>query len=269
MMVIGTLALTGFPLTAGYFSKDMIIEVSHAADTEIAHVAFVLLVIAAFLTSFYSWRLIFMAFYGTPRHDEETAKHVHESPLVMLLPLAILAAGALLAGYLAKDYFIGEDYAGFWRKAIFTGPQNHVLEEAHHNTPPVISWLPTVMMVAGFALAWFSYIYAPSTPAWAIRHFKPIHSFLYNKWYIDELYDWVFVRPFKWLSRVLWKTGDGTIIDGLGPDGISARVIDITNRVVRLQSGFVYHYAFVMLIGITAIVSYFAYVYWAQFWKGF
>ena len=268
MMVIGTLALTGFPLTAGYFSKDMIIEAAHAQGSEVAYYAFILLVIAAFLTSFYSWRLIFMAFFGTPRHDEETAKHVHESPLVMLVPLGILAAGALTAGYLAKEFFIGEHYAAFWRKALFTAPENHILEAAHH-TPELIAFLPTIMMVAGFALAWFSYIYAPSTPAWAMRNFKPIHAFLYNKWYFDELYDWIFVRPFKWLSRVFWKTGDGAIIDGLGPDGISARVIDITNRVVRLQTGFVYHYAFVMLIGIALIVSYFAYVYWAQFWKGF
>jgi NADH-quinone oxidoreductase subunit L len=102
-----------------------------------------------------------------------------------------------------------------------------------------------------------------------MRTFKPIHAFLYNKWYFDELYDWLFVRPYIWLSRQLWKTGDGRIIDGLGPDGISARVIDVTNRVVRLQTGFVYHYAFVMLIGVALIVSYFAYIYWAQFWKGF
>ncbi len=268
MMVIGTLALTGFPLTAGYFSKDTIIEASHAAPGEIAHWAFILLVVAAFLTSFYSWRLIFMAFFGKARHDEETAKHVHESPWVMLLPLVVLATGALIAGYLGKEFFVGEGYGAFWRGALHTGPENHVLEEAHH-TPELIAWLPTIMMIAGFALAWFSYIYAPSTPAWAMRTFKPIHAFLYNKWYFDELYDWIFVKPFKWLARTLWKTGDGRIIDGLGPDGISARVIDITNRVVRLQTGFVYHYAFVMLIGVALIVSYFAYIYWAQFWKGF
>ncbi len=268
LMVVGTLALTGFPLTAGYFSKDMIIEASHAAHGEVAHYAYILLVIAAFLTSFYSWRLIFMAFFGEPRHDEETAKHVHESPYVMLVPLAVLAAGSLGAGYLAKGFFVGEHYSAFWRGALFTGPENHILEEAHH-TPELIALLPTIMMVAGFALAWFSYIYAPSTPAWAMRTFKPIHAFLYNKWYFDELYDWLFVRPFKWLSRQLWKTGDGAIIDGLGPDGISARVIDITNRVVRLQTGFVYHYAFVMLIGIALIITYFAYVYWALVWKGF
>ena len=268
MMIIGTLALTGFPFTAGYFSKDMIIEASHAAHGEVAHYAFIALVVAAFLTSFYSWRLVFMAFFGEARHDEETAKHIHESPLVMLIPLGILALGALVAGYFGKAYFIGEEYSGFWRTSLFTGPENHILEEAHH-TPELIAMLPTIMMVAGFALAYLAYIAVPAMPAWTMRTFKPIHAFLYNKWYFDELYDWLLVRPFKWLARTLWKTGDGRIIDGLGPDGISARVIDITNRVVKLQTGFIYHYAFVMLIGIALIVSYFAYIYWAQFWSGF
>jgi NADH-quinone oxidoreductase subunit L len=268
MMVIGTLALTGFPLTAGYFSKDMIIEAAHARHTEVSEYAFILLVVAAFLTSFYSWRLIFMAFFGGPRHDEETHSHVHESPAVMLVPLGVLALGALVAGYLAHGYFIGEGNSGFWRNSLFNAPDNHILEAAHHG-PEWVSWLPTIMMAGGFALAYLAYIAFPALPAVTIRNFRPIHAFLYNKWYFDELYDWIFVRPFKWLSRVLWKTGDGAIIDGLGPDGISARVIDITNRVVRLQTGFVYHYAFVMLIGIALITSYFAYVYWAQFWKGF
>ncbi|MGB0084328.1 MAG: NADH-quinone oxidoreductase subunit L [Rhodomicrobiaceae bacterium] len=269
MMVIGTLALTGFPLTAGFFSKDAIIEASYAAHGEVAHYAYILLVIAAFLTSFYSWRLIFMAFFGAPHYDEETAKHVHESPLVMLVPLAALATGALIAGYLAKDFFIGEHTSAFWRNALFTPPAGAAPHEQATSGLDWVAWLPTLMMAGGFAIAWFSYIAVPSTPAVAIRVFKPIHAFLYHKWYFDELYDWIFVRPYKWLARQLWKTGDGRIIDGLGPDGISARVVDITNRVVRLQTGFVYHYAFVMLIGIALIISYFAYLYWAQFWKGF
>ena len=267
MMVVGTLALTGFPFTSGYFSKDMIIEAAHARHTQVAEYAFILLAIAAFLTSFYSWRLIFMAFFGKPRYDEHHV-HPHESPLVMLLPLGVLALGALAAGYFAHEYFIGEGYAGFWRTSLFTGPDNHILDAAHHG-PEWVAWLPTVMMAGGFLVAYLSYIAFPEVPAWAMRTFRPIHAFLYNKWYFDELYDWIFVRPFKWLARVLWKTGDERIIDGLGPDGISARVVDITNRVVRLQTGFVYHYAFIMLIGIALITSYFAYVYWPLFWKGF
>jgi NADH-quinone oxidoreductase subunit L len=268
LMTVGTLALTGFPLTAGFFSKDAIIEVAHASHRETAHYAFILLVIAAFLTSFYSWRLVFMAFFGKPRHDEKTASHVHESPWVMLAPLVLLAIGALVAGFAAKDFFIGEGYGAFWRSALFTKPDNRILEEAHH-APAWIAALPTVMMVLGFAVAWLSYIAFPETPKTVMRMFKPIHAFLYNKWYFDELYDFIFVRPMKWLSRMLWKVGDGLVIDGLGPDGISARVIDITNRVVRLQTGFVYHYAFVMLVGIALIVTYFAWVYWAQLARGF
>jgi NADH-quinone oxidoreductase subunit L len=287
-MVIGTLALTGFPLTAGYFSKDLIIEVTHAKHTEVAEYAFILLVVAAFLTSFYSWRLIFMTFFGKP-HDQKLAAghhhgddhhaaaagdgrghHVHESPWVMLVPLFVLALGALFAGLLFAFFFVDPEksYAGFWRASLYVAPENHILQEAHHG-PGWVAWLPTAMMAAGFALAYIAYIAVPTLPAWTVRTFKPIHAFLYNKWYFDELYDWIFVRPFKWLSRMLWKTGDGRIIDGLGPDGISARVIDITNRVVRLQTGFVYHYAFVMLIGIALMVSYFAWVYWAQFSRGF
>jgi NADH-quinone oxidoreductase subunit L len=268
LMVIGTLALTGFPFTAGYYSKDMIVEVAHASQLQTAYYAFILLVAAAFLTSFYSWRLIFMAFFGQPRHDEETAKHVHESPWVMLAPLVVLAAGALVAGYAAYPYFVGEGYGAFWRQSLYTSPANHILEEAHHS-PQWVVLLPTIMMAAGFALAWLAYIAFPKTPALVIRAFRPIHAFLYNKWYFDELYDVLFVRPMTWLARVLWKTGDGRIIDGLGPDGVSARVIDITSRVVRLQTGFVYHYAFVMLIGIAIIVTYFAYVYWAQLQRAF
>ncbi|MEJ2125160.1 MAG: NADH-quinone oxidoreductase subunit L [Alphaproteobacteria bacterium] len=270
MMLAGTLALTGFPFTAGFFSKDAIIEVSHASNLHSAHYAFILLVIAAFLTSFYSWRLMFMAFFGKARHDEETAKHVHESPLVMLVPLGVLALGALGAGYAFKEYFIGEHYAAFWHhNALFTGENNHILEDAHHAAHGLIAWLPTIMMVLGFAVAVLSYIVYPGVPAFTMIAFKPVHSFLYNKWYFDELYEWIFIRPMKWIARVLWKVGDGAIIDGLGPDGVAARVLDIARRAIRLQTGFVYHYAFVMLIGIVALMSYFAWLNWPEFARGF
>ncbi len=268
MMIAGTLALTGFPMTAGYFSKDAIIEASHASHLQTAHYAFTMLVVAAFLTSFYSWRLIFMTFFGKARYDEETAHHIHESPLVMLIPLGFLAIGALGAGYVAYDWFIGHDYTQFWRNALFTGPDNHILEEAHH-TPPLTKWMPTIMMVSGFLVAWISYILIPDIPRVFAAVFKPVYTFLYNKWYFDELYDWIFVRPMAWLARVLWKGGDRAIIDGLGPDGVSARVIDVTNRVVRLQTGFVYHYAFVMLIGIVGLLTYFTWLNWAELMKGF
>ncbi len=260
MMIVGTLALTGFPYTAGYFSKDMVIEAAYASHNEAARTAFWLLVIAAFLTSLYSWRLIFMTFFGAPRADKHTLEHAHESPWVMLAPLVLLAVGALGAGYAFHEYFIGKGYAEFWRGSLFTLPENKILEEAHH-VPGWVVASPTVAMIAGFLVAWLAYVARPGIPAWTVRTFKPIHAFLANKWYFDELYDWLLVRPTRWLARTLWKVGDGLIIDGLGPNGIAARVIDVTNRVIKLQTGYVYHYAFVMLIGIALIMTYFLYLF--------
>ncbi len=260
MMLIGTLALTGFPYTAGYFSKDMVIEAAYASHNEAARTAFWLLVIAAFLTSLYSWRLMFMAFFGSPRADRHTLEHAHESPWVMLAPLVLLAVGALGAGYVFHEYFIGKGYAEFWRGSLFTLPDNKILEEAHH-VPGWVVASPTIAMAAGFLVAWLAYVARPDIPAWTVRTFGPIHAFLANKWYFDELYDWLFVRPAHWLARTCWKVGDGLIIDGLGPNGVAARVIDVTNRVVKLQTGYVYHYAFVMLIGIALLMSYFLYLF--------
>jgi NADH-quinone oxidoreductase subunit L len=260
MMLIGTLSLTGFPYTAGYFSKDAIIEVAHASHAPGAEYAFWLLIAVAFLTSFYSWRLVFMAFFGKPR-DEKAFSHAHESPPVMTGPLLLLAIGALAAGFFFAPYFIEDLYAKFWHGALFTLPDNAILSESHSSEPLLMKWLPTLMMLGGFVLAYLAYIAAPGVPAWTVRNFKPIHAFLYNKWYFDELYDLIFVRPARWIARVLWVYGDGAIIDGIGPDGVAARATGIAKRAVRLQTGYVYHYAFVMLIGVAAIVSYFAYLF--------
>ena len=259
MMLIGTLALTGFPLTAGYYSKDAVVEAAYAAADPIAIYAFWATVIAAFLTSAYSWRLMFMAFHGTPHMSDETFQKAHESPPVMTVPLIVLAIGALGAGLAFKEYFIGDGYADFWGASLFTAPGNTIIEDLHH-VPGWVVASPSVAMVLGLGVAWLSYMAFPAVPGLLTRMFKPIHLFLLNKWYIDELYDWIFVRPYKWLARQFWKIGDGAIIDGLGPDGISARVIDITARVVRLQTGFIYHYAFIMLVGVALIISYFLYL---------
>jgi NADH-quinone oxidoreductase subunit L len=266
MMLVGTLSLTGFPYTSGYFSKDAIIEVAHASHAPGAEYAFWLLIIAAFLTSFYSWRLMFMAFFGRPR-DEHAFEHAHESPPVMTGPLLLLAIGALVAGFLFAPYFIEDGYAKFWRTSLFTLPDNSVLAESHAGESLLIKWMPTLMMLGGFVFAYLAYIAVPSLPAWTVRNFKPIHAFLYNKWYFDELYDFMFVRPVRWLARVLWIYGDGVIIDGIGPDGIAARTVAIAKRAVRLQTGYVYHYAFVMLIGVAALVSYFAYLFRGALFK--
>ncbi|MER8848370.1 MULTISPECIES: NADH-quinone oxidoreductase subunit L [Mesorhizobium] len=260
MMVIGTLALTGVGIpvtvigTAGFFSKDAIIEASFAGHNSVAGLAFILLVIAACFTSFYSWRLIFMTFHGKPRASHEVMHHVHESPPVMLVPLFILAAGALFAGIIFHNSFIGEGYDEFWKASLFTLPDNHILHEIHE-LPLWVELSPFIAMLIGFALAWKFYIRSPEMPVNLAAQHRGLYAFLLNKWYFDELYDFLFVRPAKRLGHFLWKTGDGTIIDGLGPDGISARVVDVTNRVVKLQTGYLYHYAFAMLIGVAALVT--------------
>ncbi|TJV38979.1 MAG: NADH-quinone oxidoreductase subunit L [Mesorhizobium sp.] len=260
MMVIGTLALTGVGIpvtvigTAGFFSKDAIIETAFASHNSVAGLAFVLLVIAAGFTSFYSWRLIFMTFHGKPRASHEVMHHVHESPPVMLVPLFILAAGALFAGIIFHNSFIGEGYAEFWKASLFTLPDNNILHEIHE-LPLWVELSPFIAMLIGLALAWKFYIRSPEMPVNLAAQHRGLYAFLLNKWYFDELYDFLFVRPAKRLGHFLWKTGDGTIIDGLGPDGISARVVDVTNRVVKLQTGYLYHYAFAMLIGVAAFVT--------------
>ncbi|RWO64310.1 MAG: NADH-quinone oxidoreductase subunit L [Mesorhizobium sp.] len=260
MMVIGTLALTGVGIpvtvigTAGFFSKDAIIESAFAGHNAVAGMAFVALVVAACFTSFYSWRLIFMTFHGKPRASHEVMHHVHESPPVMLVPLFILAAGALFAGVIFHNAFIGEGYAEFWKASLFTLPDNHILHDIHE-LPLWVELSPFIAMLIGFALAWKFYIRSPEMPVNLAAQHRGLYAFLLNKWYFDELYDFLFVRPAKRLGHFLWKTGDGTIIDGLGPDGISARVVDVTDRIVKLQTGYLYHYAFAMLIGVAALVT--------------
>jgi NADH-quinone oxidoreductase subunit L len=255
MMVIGTLALTGFPLTAGYFSKDAIIEAAFVSHNPMAIYGFVSTVIAAALTSFYSWRLIFKTFHGRP-HDHHHYEQAHESPLVMLIPLAFLAFGSFAAGYPFKEYFAGHDVGEFFRQSLTFGPANHILEELHH-VPLHIALLPTAMMAIGFVIAYWFYIRRPGIPVELARQQPLLYRFLLNKWYFDELYDLIFVRPTKWLGRVLWKGGDGFVIDGFGPDGVSARVLDVTRNVVRLQTGYLYHYAFAMLIGVALLITWY------------
>ena len=254
-MVIGTLALTGFPLTAGYFSKDAIIEAAYAGKNSMALYAFLLTVAAALMTAFYSWRLMFKTFHGEP-HDRHHWEQAHESPFVMLLPLGLLALGSLGAGYPFKEYFAGHHVAEFFRESLKFGPGNTILEDMHH-VPPMIAWLPTIMMALGFLIAWQLYIRRPDLPGAIARRNEVLYKFLLNKWYFDEIYDFLFVRPAMWLGRLLWKGGDGWLIDGFGPDGVSARVIDVTRNVVRLQTGYLYHYAFAMLIGVAALITWF------------
>jgi len=257
MMLIGTLALTGFGIPhlgglSGFYSKDTIIEAAHAAHTP-GDYAFWALVIAALMTSFYSWRLMFMTFHGRTRADAHTFDHAHESPPVMLVPLAVLALGAVVAGA-ATPFFVGDVQHDFWGKAIVNGEHNHILH-ALHDVPAWVPWAPTIAMAAGFGIAWLYYIASPSLPAATARAFGPLYRFLLNKWYFDELYDRIFVRPTFWLANFLWKVGDIAIINGL-IDGTVASVYAVTQRAVRIQTGYIYHYAFAVLIGVALLVTY-------------
>ncbi|MFO0407162.1 MAG: NADH-quinone oxidoreductase subunit L, partial [Labrys sp. (in: a-proteobacteria)] len=253
MMLVCTLALTGVGIPmlgigfAGFYSKDAIIEgayAAYAAHGGIAIYAFVMTVVAALFTSFYSWRLVFLTFHGETRADRHTFDHAHESPLTMRIPLFVLAAGAVLSGILFKGSFIYE--AGletFWREALFFSEGSKKLLEEMHHVPVWVLFSPFVMMILGFLTAYYMYLKHPEVPVGLAERHKPLYEFLLNKWYFDELYDRIFVRPAKWVGRFLWRTGDGAIIDGMGPDGVSARVVDVTARVVRLQTGYLYHYA--------------------------
>ncbi len=259
-MMIGTLAITGVGIPgtefgfAGFLSKDAIIESAYASELPVAGFAFTLLVIAALFTSFYSWRLVFLTFFGQTRADHHTYDHAHESPKVMLIPLFVLSAGAILAGMVFYGHFVGEEQAEFWKGAIFYGPDNHILEEAHH-VPFWVKSSPFFAMLIGFVTAWYMYIKSPSTPKVLASQHRALYNFLLNKWYFDELYDLLFVRSAKALGRFFWKKGDVGFIDAYGPNGVAARVVDVTNRMVRLQSGYLYHYAFAMLLGIAALVT--------------
>ena len=259
-MTIGTLALTGVGIPgtmlgfAGFFSKDVIIESAYASHSAVSGFAFALLVIAALFTSFYSWRLAFMTFFGKPRASADVMHHVHESPMVMLFPLIVLGLGAVFAGVLFEGYFFGAEYEHFWKGALFTLPENEIIVEFHH-VPLWVKWSPFVAMLLGFVTAWYMYIKSPSTPKALAEQHRVLYQFLLNKWYFDELYDFLFVRSAKALGRFLWKKGDVGIIDTYGPNGVAAGVVDLTQRVVRLQSGYLYHYAFAMLIGIAALIT--------------
>ena len=253
VMVIGTLALTGFPLTAGYFSKDAIIESAFVSHNPFAFYGFLMTVVAAGLTSFYSWRLIFKTFHGEP-HDRKHYEAAHESPIWMLIPIGVLAAGSILAGFPFKELFAGHGIEEFFRDSVKMHPG--IIEEMHH-IPEWIGFMPTAMMILGFVVAWLFYIRRPYLPVELARQHQMLYQFLLNKWYFDELYDLIFVRPAKWIGRFLWKKGDGFVIDGFGPDGVSARVLDVTRNVVKLQTGYLYHYAFAMLIGVAGLITWF------------
>jgi NADH-quinone oxidoreductase subunit L len=255
MMWIGNLALGGVFPFAGFYSKDAILEAAWAAHTGIGQYGFWCTLIAAFLTAFYSWRLLIMTFHGSPRADHHTMEHVHESPWVMMAPLLVLAIGAVFAGMAFHDQMIGDDWQAFWGTSIQIAASNHVLRDME-SLPSWVSLSPSVLGLLGIATAYLFYMVAPAIPAQLAAMFRPVYLFLLNKWYFDELYSAIFVLPAMWLARLLWQVGDATIIDGV-PNGLAALTEGGSNRVVKLQTGSIAVYAFAMLIGLVLLVSIF------------
>ncbi len=263
-MMIGTLAITGvgIPLThigfAGYLSKDAIIESAFAGGPGVAQYAFWVLVVAAAMTSFYSWRLMFLTFYGTERGDHHTHEHAHESPMTMIIPLGVLALGAVFAGMIWYEPFFGEGVEEFFGHSVYMNHDtNSVIHDAHY-VPAWVKVSPFIAMVLGFALSYVFYIAKPDTPAKLAKSQHGLYQFLLNKWYFDELYEFLFVRPAKALGRFLWKKGDGRVIDGF-LNGLAMGVVPYLTRLAgRVQSGYLFHYAFAMFIGLALLVTWFA-----------
>ena len=293
LMWIGSLALAGVPFFAGYYSKDMILEAAFADHTWFGNYAFWMGIAAAFMTAFYSWRLILMTFHGKPRADHHVMEHIHESPSIMISPLIVLATGALVSGFIFYEPFVGSgqptshevqmvdgeveferdieapvaeehfDKVGFgrhefWGQSLKVLPENDTLEAAHH-VPEWVKLLPVVVGAFGIFMAYVIYMWREGLAEKLARAFAPLHRLSFNKWYFDELYDHVFVkRAFRW-GRFFWKTGDGGIIDRMGPDGFSSLSRRFGGVLSRLQSGYMYQYAFIMMVGLIGFISWLIY----------
>jgi len=304
-MMIGTLAITGvgIPTTyigfAGFFSKDAVVESAYAFGGELGSFAFWALIVAAVFTSFYSWRLMFLTFFGEARGNKHTHDHAHESPMTMLVPLGVLAVGAVFSGVVWYNSFFGKtdqvatffgvEYVDTYAEgehgedaaaeshgeeasdshgadhhyvftsppgegAIHAAPDNDVLNEAHY-VPLWVKFSPFLAMILGFVTALWFYILNPSIPGRLAESQKPLYNFLLNKWYFDEAYEFLFVRPAQWLGRFLWKGGDGSVIDG-GINGLAMGIIPFFTRTLsRAQSGYIFHYAFAMVLGIVVLIT--------------
>ena len=250
-MLIGTLALTGFPFLSGFYSKDAIIEFAYLKNSSLGNYAASVGILTAFLTSIYSWRLFFKTFHGPYNNEKISINDTHESPFVMLVPLIFLSIGAVFSGYFFKETFIGHQSNDFWQTSVF------FLNEIKHDVIPLWFLLTTPLIVLiSIPISFYLYIINPKV----LEDFKntnmPLYDFLLNKWYIDELYIKIFVNPTKKIGSFFWKKGDIGVIDKFGPDGISKLVKIISNKTGRLQTGFIYDYAFVMLLGLSILLTY-------------
>jgi len=251
LMLIGTLALTGFPLLSGFYSKDAIIEFAYFKNSSIGYYAMSVGIITAFLTAIYSWRLFFKTFHGTYNNSELPIEKTHESPMIMLIPLIFLALGALFAGYAFKDFLIGHHSLDFWKKSIF------FIKEIEHLHLPLWLLLSTpVLVVIAIPLSYFLYVKNTNILFGVRKLNEPLYNFLLNKWYFDQLYEAIFVKPLKLAGTFLWKKGDQNTIDRYGPDGFSKIIKYLSNKAVKFQSGYIYDYAFVMLLGLSFLLTY-------------
>ena len=251
LMLIGTLALTGFPFLSGFYSKDAIIEFAYLRGSSLGNYAASIGIFTAFLTSIYSWRLFFKTFHGSYNNKSMPINETHESPFVMLAPLLLLAIGAVFSGYLFKETFIGHHSNDFWQASVF------FLDEIKHDPIPIwFLFLTPTLVVISIPIAYYYFIYNTKI----LDDFKktnlPLYYFLLNKWYIDELYEKLFVFPAKKIGSFFWKQGDLGFIDRFGPDGISKLIKKLSNKAGLFQTGFIYDYAFAMLIGLSVLLTY-------------
>ncbi|AHC73556.1 NADH-quinone oxidoreductase chain L [Candidatus Endolissoclinum faulkneri L5] len=256
MFWIGNLALIGIPFFAGYYSKDIILEAAFASHTRTGKFAFWIGILTVLLTAFYSCRLLFMTFHGKSRmQNSSTFKNAHDPSPIMLIPLLVLAIGAIVSGIAGYKYFVGSQMAGFWGSTIKILEEHNTINAAHHYTPIWVKVLPILLGFIGIFLAYIVYVLQPGVPKKIKNAIRPIQLFLLNRWYFDELYNYLFVRNSWKLGLLFWKTGDNTIINGFGPDGISAVTKWCAKKVATWQTGYLYHYAFAILIGLVALIS--------------
>ena len=254
LMWVGSLALAGIPFFAGYYSKDLILEAAWAASSNSGYFAFWLGCLAAFLTAFYSWRVLLLTFHGNFNSSKEVLDHVHESPFVMLIPLFVLALGAIFSGWFFYNDFVGYNWKEFWGNSIFISEKHKAFKLAHY-VPLWVKYLPIFLAILGILCAYLFYILNPNLPKILSKKFSPIYNLFFNKWYFDELYDYLFVKSFIKFGNFFWKKGDEGTIDRFGPNGISKLVKNISSKSIIIQSGYIYHYAFAMLIGLVVLIT--------------
>lgn len=251
LMWIGSLALAGVPPFAGFFSKDLILEAAFMSQSTTGTWLYVIGVSAALLTAFYSFRVLFMTFHGKFRGDDKVMKHAHESPLVMVAPMIVLVIGAIFSGYALKD--MGD--TSWWNGAIVVNEAVHMGLKDAHDTPALFKFLPLLIVAIGISLSFLFYVKKTNLPALWSQKLKVLHTLLFNKWFVDELYDFMITKPVGCLSRILWQRGDVKGIDAFGPNGFAKLTYWSGALLRRLQTGYVFHYAFIMVIGLAALLS--------------